>query len=284
MDSHLPQPDSDTRPPCSNFSPPLSFASALLIALTVLLAFHVFAATAEADPAIEGVWSFNGGRIAITEQQSGVFEGTVVAPTTFSYCAHPEGEQIWTQMVQQPDGSYWGSHQWFFETSECVRNPALGPSAWRVLQKAEGRYLRACFSEPGSNLQPTISPSGAAANATFGCVDSALVAALPEVSPATASRYVHLPSNKSCVARRKLRFLIEDPKNDPIQHAVVTATGGGIRVKAKLQNTEAGVIAVLKLEKLRGTTFIVRVRATTLLGDHLRTKRTYARCLPSRGR
>lgn len=278
---------SNLLPPNYDFSPPsrrIRRYSSTLAALAVLLIFHTFVTTAKADSAIEGVWSFNGGRIAIQQQQPGVFTGTVVAPTTFSYCSHPEGEQIWTGMVAQPDGSYWGSHQWFFETSECVANPALGPTAWRVLQKAEGRYLRVCFSEPGSNLQPTISANGTVANATFGCVDSALASVLPEISSAEASRYVHLPPNKTCLGRHKLRFLIADPKNDPIKRAVVTARGGGVKINAKLHDTKAGVVAVLALNRLRGERFTVRVRITTLLGGHLKTKRTYYRCGSGRGR
>ncbi|MGH2940404.1 MAG: hypothetical protein ACRDPE_20040 [Solirubrobacterales bacterium] len=221
------------------------------------------------------MWSFNGGRIVVQEQQPGVFEGTVVAPTTFSLCAHPEGEQIWTQMVEQPDGSYWGNHQWFFETSECVRNPAPGPTAWRVLQNAEGRYLRACFSEPGSNLQPTIAPSGASANATFGCVDSSLLAVLPEAS---ASKYLSLPSNRSCTARRTLRVRIKSPKDNPVQQIVVTATGGGVTVKGKIHRTAKGIFAVVPLARLTSPRFAVKVSVTTLLGDHLTKKRSYRRC------
>ena len=251
-----------------------------LSALMVLLTFQVLAGSAQADPAIEGVWSFNGGRIAVQEQRPGAFAGTVVAETTFSLCAHPEGEVIWTQMIQQPDGSYWGSHRWFFESSECVRNPALGQTAWRVLQKAEGRYLRACFSEPGSQLQPTIAANGTAANATFGCVDSALVSNVPELDAATVSRYVHLPSTKQCLSRRRLRFRIDDPENDPIKKVVVSATAGGVRVRGKVRQRKSGLIAIVRLGSLRGERIVVRVRLTTLLGQHLTTKRVYHRCVP----
>src|SRR5271156_5348058 len=131
--------NSNLLPPTSNFFSSFRRSAAAIVALSVLLSFNFFVTpVAKAAPLVEGVWSFNGGRIAVQEQQPGVFEGTVLAPTTFSLCAHPEGEQIWTQMVEQPDGSYWGNHQWFFETSECIRNPAPGPTAWRVLQNAEG--------------------------------------------------------------------------------------------------------------------------------------------------
>lgn len=277
--------NSNLLPLDSNFSPPKRGLTVALAALVVLLAFHPFVTMARAASPIEGVWSFNGGRIAIQEQQPGVFEGTVVAPTTFSLCTHPEGEQVWTQMVQQPGGSYLGNHQWFFETSECVRNPAPGPTAWRVLQTAEGRYLRVCFSEPGSNLQPTISPTGESSNATFGCVDSALVSALPGLSPRKASRYIHLPSNRACLTKRRMRILVAAPENDPIKRVVATARGRGVTVKAKLHDTKRGVFAILRLAKLPlGAKFTVKVGVTTLLGDHLTTRRTYHRCPSGSGR
>jgi hypothetical protein len=257
------------------FSPFCRIALVVVAAIALLTCNSLVAPAAKADPLIDGVWAFNGGRIAIQEQQPGIFAGTVVAPTTFSLCAHPEGEQIWTQMVEQPDGSYWGDHQWFFETSDCVRNPALGPTAWRVLQNAEGRYLRACFSEPGSNLQPTIAPSGASADATFGCVDSSLLASVPEVS---AANYLSLPPSTACTARRRLRVHVKNPRNDRVQRIVVTAAGGGITVKAKIHRTAKGIVALVPLGRLTSPRFAVKVSITTLLGKHLTTKRSYGRC------
>jgi hypothetical protein len=141
----------------------VSRASASALPFLVVTLLLLFSAGARAAAPIEGVWSFNGGRIAVKSSPGGTFTGTVVAPTKFSLCTHPVGEEIWTQMVAQPDGSYWGLHQWFYETSECFRNPSLGASAWRVLESPQGRYLRVCLSEPGSNLQPTIAADGTAA-------------------------------------------------------------------------------------------------------------------------
>jgi len=247
----------------------------MLLAVSLLLAT---ASGARAAPPIEGVWSFNGGRIAIQNAQPGQFTGTVVAPTKFSLCTHPVGEEIWTQMAKQADGSYWGLHQWFFETSECVRNPALGQTAWRVLQSAEGRYLRACFSEPGSGLQPTISADGAVANATFGCVDSSLVSAVPDFASARLSRYVSLPAGKGCLGRRKLRIHIRDPKNDPIETVVVTVSGGGVSRKAKVKQGKNGSVAMVNLSGFPSRVVTVRVQLTTVLGQHLSGKRRYRRC------
>jgi hypothetical protein len=261
-----------------NFLPPRTIVRVATSAVTVLLFLLCLGATARAEAPIEGVWSFNGGRIAVQEQQPGVFGGTVVSPTTFSLCAHPSGEQIWTQMVRQPDGSYWGQHQWYFESSECLRNPALGQTAWRVLQSAKGRYLRACFSEPGSNLQPTIAANGTTTNATFGCVDSALLATVPDISAATVDRYVHFPPTTTCLSRQRLRIRIDDPENDPLKKVVVTAAAGGSRVKAKIRHRRGRFIAVLNLRSLPGNSIVVRVRITTLLGQHLKTRQVYQRC------
>lgn len=248
----------------------------MLLAVSLLWAT---ASGAQAASPVEGVWSFNGGRIAIQQStQPGLFTGTVVAPTTFSLCTHPVGEEIWTQMAKQPDGSYWGFHQWFFETSECVRNPALGQSAWRVLQNAQGRYLRACFSEPGSGLQPTISPDGLVADATYGCVDSSLISAVPDVSSTPLSRYVSFPGNKGCTGRRVLGIHIRDPKNDPIKTIAVTVSGGGVSRKAKVKRVKGGAIATVNLGGFPADSVSVKVRLVTVLGQHLSGSRRYRRC------
>jgi hypothetical protein len=248
------------------------------VALSLVICILATTATgAQATAGVEGVWSFNGGLIAVQEGPAGSFEGTVVSPTKFSLCIHPQGEEIWTQMVRQPDGSYWGYHNWFFETPECVRNPALGQSAWRVLQNAEGRLLRACFSEPGSNLQPTIATDGSVTDATYGCADSALVSPVPHLPPGSVSRYVLIPQTASCLMRRTLRVVLRDPKNDPIRRALVLATGGGAKVRAKLRDTGRGILATLHLARLPEA-FTVKVRLTTVLGQHLKSRHTYHRC------
>lgn len=254
---------------------PRAFAlSLLLVGLSFLWAS---ASVARADPAIEGVWSFNGGKIAVQGTQPGVFTGTVVAPTTFSLCTHPVGEDIWTSMTAQPDGSYWGLHQWFFETSECVRNPALGQSAWRILQNAQGRYLRACFSEPGSGSQPTIAPDGTVANASYGCVDSALLSGVPDVS-SHLGRYISFPSGKGCLGRRVLRIHIHDPKNDPIKTIAVTFSGGGVSRKATIKRGKTGAVAIVRLATFPANLVTVKVKLTTVLGQHLTGSRRYKRC------
>jgi len=236
------------------------------------------ASSARAGAPLEGVWSFNGGRVAIKEQGNGTFLGTVVSPTKFAQCTHPVGEDMWTQLAPQTDGSYWGLHQWFFEGEECVPNPLPGPTAWRVLQRSGGRILRVCFSAPGSNSQPTIASDGSSANVTFGCVDSARISSLPEVSSADLAKYASLPKGNVCLARRRLRIRLRDPKNDPLAKIVVELRSGKIHRKAKLRQGNGVTVATLSLAGLVKPAFTVIIRATTVLGHHLSTKRRYRLC------
>lgn len=262
--------------------PGVTRASLGMVALIVAM-LMAGAASARADSPVEGVWSFNGGKVAI-QAEGEALVGIVVAPTKFSQCTHPTGERMWTEMRRRPDGSYWGLHQWFFATGECIANPTLGPTAWRVMQAPEGeRFLRACFSEPGSASQPTIAPDGATAGATFGCVDSALVASLTAVSSAQFGRYVALPSNRTCISRSKLRIRIRVPKNDPLKKIAVTLNGGQVHRRAKLRKRDKTVIAILDLRGLPAGPFTVKVRLTTVLGEHLAGGRTYVRCAKRRG-
>ena len=235
--------------------------------------------SAHAETPIEGVWSFNGGKVAIQAAPNGTFTGTVVAPTKFDQCTHPAGEQMWTEMRRQADGSYWGLHQWFFATEQCIPNPNLGPTAWRVLQNQKNEsFLRACFSEPGSNSQPTISPSGEAKGATFGCVDSALISALPVVSSSQFAQVVTLPSSAACFAPSTLRIHLRNPKNDPLKTIVAKLQSGQIVRAASVRRKASGATATFDLSGLSAASFTVNVHLTTVLGDHLSGKRTYARC------
>ena len=234
--------------------------------------------SAGADVPIEGVWSFNGGKVAIKEQSDGTFTGAVVSPTKFAQCTHPVGEEMWTQLTAQADGSYWGLHQWFFETEECVPNPALGPTAWRVLQKGGTRFLRVCFSAPGSASQPTIAPDGSTANVTFECVDSARISALPDASDDSAVKYLSLPGHDSCFGRKRLRIRIRDPKNDPLAKVVVILKSGSVRRHAKIRRGDGHTVATLNLSGLSKPSFAVTIRLTTVLGHHLSAKRNYSLC------
>jgi hypothetical protein len=237
------------------------------------------ASSASAAAPIEGIWSFNGGKVGIQAQPDGTFVGTVVAPTKFSQCFHPIGEQMWTGIAPQADGSYWGFHQWYFASEACVPNPDLGMTAWRVLPTPNGsRFLRVCFSEPGTNLQPTIAADGTAAHATYGCADSALISSLPVVKPGQFEEVVTLPGSKTCFGRLRMRIRLRDPKNDPIKKVVVTLRSGKVHRRAKLKRHGRKVIATISLKGLSGGSFTVVVKVTTVLGNHLSGRRTYHSC------
>lgn len=250
----------------------LSALSLLVAVVTAGLA----AGAAGADAPIEGIWSFNGGKVAIKEQAGGTFVGTVVSPTKFAQCTHPVGEEMWTQLIYQGDGSYWGLHQWFFETDECVPNPVLGPTAWRVLQRGGTRFLRVCFSAPNSS-QPTIAADGSSAGVTFECADSARISALPDASTNNAAKYLALPDS-SCLTHRRLRIRIRDPKNDPLSKVIVTLRSGSLKRQAKIRRHNGHTVATLNLSGLSKPSFAITIRLTTVLGHHLRAKRSYRLC------
>jgi hypothetical protein len=255
-------------------------ACLLLVLLAALsLVRGPAAAKAAPAPSIEGVWSFTGGEVAIQRQADGSFTGTVVQPTRFAECSHPIGETMWTAIHAQPDGSFWGLHEWFFEKAGCAVNPTPGPTAWRVLQTATGRrYLRACFSTPGTG-QPTIAASGTSAAVSYGCVDSALTSPPPSTSGAAGFRSaVSLPSARKCFSRRRLRIHLHDPSNDPLKEVVVTLSGRRLRA---LRHGNV-FTATIDLRGLPKGAFTVRIRLSTVLGHRLHGSRTYHTCVKRR--
>jgi hypothetical protein len=239
-------------------------------------------ASAGANAEIERVWSFNGGEVAISSL-SGKLVGIVVTPTKFAECAHKAGEEMWTGLTLQPNGSYWGLHQWLYQGS-CAANPERGPTAWRVLQRPGGsRYLLVCFSEPGKS-QPTIEPSGVTATWTFGCVESAPTAPLPVVANGGSGKSnaeeisfrktVVLPSASLCVKRGSLKLKLRDPKRDPLKQVV-------IRIGAKRVVDVRGVARLKKgvlLRNLPTGTYTIKIVATTVLDQRLSGHRTYHSC------
>jgi hypothetical protein len=249
------------------------------------------ATSASAEQSIEGIWSFDGGRVGIVEQPDGKLLGTVVAPTKFADCTHEIGEPMWTSIEPQPDGSYRGFHRWYIRPGgECVPDPAPGPTAWRMLETDAGsRFLRVCFSDPRSGLQPTIAPDGEAADTTFGCVDSDLIASLPEGgivgyipglgAARDSGRQKVSGGGSSCISRNRLRFRIRNPKNDPIRTLRIVLRLGPIRKVARVRRRGRNLIAVLLLTDLPSEArFAVRFRVRTTLGRRFSLKRTYARC------
>jgi hypothetical protein len=247
------------------------------IAATVLL-LTVGVATAAATSSIEGVWSFNGGQIAVESAGNGKFKGTVVQPTKFATCTHPDGQEIWKEITPQADGSYWGFHQWYKSnesTGVCVENPILGPTAWRVLEEANGsRTLRVCLSSPGTK-QPTIPSAGSpGVGASYGCVSSAMTAPLASSAVGSFKEVVSLPSNKKCVSARHFAIHIRNTKYDPFKTVVVTLRGH----KLKVVHRAGTYIATVNLKGLPPGAFTVKVKATTVRGHHVAGSRTYHTC------
>jgi hypothetical protein len=252
-------------------------ARQLLVGFTVAILLGVGVASACAASSIEGVWSFNGGQIAIGPLSNGTFAGTVVAETKFADCTHPVGQQIWSGMRLQPDGSYAGFHVWY-ETSACLIDPTLGPTTWRVQQAPDGsRFLHACFSTPGTS-QPVITPAGSEQDVTYGCVNSAHIAPLPAKGLLSIRDLVSLPSSKKCFSRRAFQIHIRDPKHDPFRIVVVTLAGHRLAVKHRGQYA----VAMVTLKGLPRGTFTIRIHATTVLGDTLSGHRTYHTCVRKR--
>jgi hypothetical protein len=244
----------------------------LAIAATILL-LTVGVATAMATTNIEGVWSFNGGEIAIQPEGNGKFEGIVVQPTQFATCTHPDGQQIWKEITAQPDGSYWGFHRWF-KTESCVENPELGPTAWRVVEEAGGgHYLLVCLSAPGKS-QPTIPPGSSGAGASYGCTKSALIAPLATSGVGSFKQVVTLPANKKCVSGRKFLIHIHDPKYDPFKSIAITLRGH----KVKVVHRGSTYIATVNLKGLHPGAFTIKIKATTFRGNHVSGSRTYHTC------
>jgi hypothetical protein len=243
----------------------------LMIAVVALLGVGV--ASAGAASPIEGVWSFSGGQIAIQPEGNGKFEGIVVQPTQFATCTHPNGQKIWKEITPQPDGSYFGFHQWY-KTESCAENPILGPTAYRVVQESDGsRYLRVCLSSPGT-AQPTIPLGSSGIGATYGCGSSALTAPLASSGVGSFKEVVSLPSTKKCVSARKFAIHIRDAKLDPFKSVVVTLKGHKVRVVHR----GSTYIATINLKGLPLGAFTIKVKAITVRGEHVSGSRTYHTC------
>jgi hypothetical protein len=265
----------------------LKFAPIVLLA-ALALGGSVAAATPNA---IEGVWSFSGGAVAVEQLPNGAFQGTVVKPTTFAQCVHPAGQVMWTDMQPQADGSFWGLHQWY-HGPECEADPVLGHTAWRVLQSSSrARILKVCFDTPSSQTQPTIAPNGASAHVTYKCTESSPLAPLPTVSTegsgsgtVTFGKTVVLPAAKGCVSQTSLKIKLHDPRYDPLKEIVVRIDGkrvADIRGAKQLKKAlKKGII----LKKLPGGTYKVSVLAITVLKQRLSGSRTYHSCKKGPGK
>lgn len=268
---------------------------ALTLSPLALFALVVFSGSgAGAAPNnIEGVWSFNGGAVAIQPLSDGTFQGTVVTPTTFANCEHPAGQVMWTDMRPQVDGSFWGLHQWYH--ANCEQDPLLGHTAWRALQSADGaRSLKVCFNNPGGSTQPTIATDGNEASVTFGCTVSTPLAPLPTVGgggPSSGggnsgtqgvmfSQTVLLPNAKACVRKTSLKIKLKDPKYDPLKEVVVKINGKKVADVKGVKRLKKGVT----LKKLPSGTYKISVVATTVLNQHLSGSKSYRSCRKGSGK
>ena len=280
--------------------PPRRRFGRLTLAIAAVMLLGVGVASASATSPIEAIWSFSGGKIAIQPEGNGKLEGIVVEPTKFAECTHPEGQQIWKEMTLQPDGSYFGFHQWYTssQSEECALDPTLGPAAWRVVKEANGSYyLGVCLSHPGTS-QPTIAASGSCTGATYGGEHSLLVSELPTTGTGSGTNggsgssggsggsggsstggpkeSLSLPSSKQCLSVRLFKIHLQEPKYDPFKTVSVTIKG----YKHKIATARKGnyIVATINLKGLPKGAFTVKIKATTVLGHSLSANRTYHTC------
>lgn len=255
--------------------------SCSLAALIAVLALLSAGASAASTPSIEGVWAFIGGEIAIQPEGGGKYDGIVESPTTFASCVHPVGQEIWSEITPQSDGSFWGLHQWYKdEGGNCSIIPTRGKAAYRVLETKTGsRYLLVCLSDPGSTSQPTI-PAGSTkgVGATAGCTESLMTAPLASSAVGSFKSVVSLPSNKQCLSVRKFNIHIRNAKLDPFK--TVSVTLNKRRVKAVLKGSV--YVATVNLKGLPKGAFTVKIKATTFRGNHVAGSRTYHTCIPGK--
>lgn len=258
------------------------------IVLLAVLAFSGSASASAATNEIEGTWSFGGGAVTIKPAPNGTFIGTVVTRTEFGSCPHEVGEEMWTEMKEQSDGSFSGFHKWFVDTSgACAPDPnGLGPTAWRVLHTSAGTpSLKVCFSHPGTS-QPTIGPNGEEANVTDKCVTLTLLAPSSTTTTTTTtgsggvqfSKTVVLP--KGCVAQSSLKIALKDPKYDPLKEVVVKLNGKTVADVKGVKRIKKGIT----LKKLPSGNYKISVVATTVLKQQLTGSQTYKSCTIGSGK
>lgn len=261
----------------------------LTAVLTILIAL-LAASSAHAAADIEGTWTFGAGEVSVVAQPDGRFAGTVVKPTSFSSCPHPVGQRMWIELARQPDGQYFGKHQWFALGGGCNPNGAFGPTAFRVLPQPDGKkILRVCFTAPSHpESQPSIAPDGTHTGTLAGggyywgdgkpCEDSTFVA--PIATP-TFQNTVVLPKlgKRKCLSRRSFRIRLRSPKGDPLVSATVRVNGKRVKVLKGARLT-----APVDLRGLPKGRYTVSITAQTVLGRMIKGARKYRTCVPKRRR
>jgi hypothetical protein len=248
--------------------------------LIAALFTFVPAAPAYAQADIEAVWSFSGGQVAVQAQGDGTFLGTVIRETTLANCPHPVGEQMWVNVRPQPDGSYWGGHQWFRD-ADCSAIPERGNTAFRVLTRPDGsRFLRVCFSRHDTPaVQPKIAPDGSSTDVNSPpCRDSDLISPLPAGTP-RIDTIATLPrqGRRGCMSRRSFRIRLKEPRGDALESARVYVNGRRVAVRKGERLT-----APVNLRGLPRGRYTVRIVAKTVLGRTIRGSRRYRTCTPAR--
>ncbi len=246
-------------------------AALLALALTLLAA-----APAAAQEPIEAVWEFSGGRVAVERQADGTFVGSIIRPTQLSECTHQNGEKMWTEIRAQPDGQYFGRHQ-YFRTADCSFIER-GMIALRVLQNAQGqRFLRVCFDDPerAPNEQPSIAPDGSNTATDDECRDSTLVAPLTKETPKIAEIVAGLPpQTRGCASRRRFPIRLKEPPGDALVNAKVTLGGKSLPV------TRSGgrLRSVVDLRGLPRGRYTLKIVAKTARGRTIQGSRRYRTC------
>jgi hypothetical protein len=255
----------------------MKLASKLFACAAILL---LLPSAAHAASDIEKVWSFAGGEVAITPNADGTLTGTVTKETTLVKCPHKVGEQIWTGITAQPEGQYFGSHQWF-ATNTCEPIATRGNAAFRVLGADGGSLLRTCLTDPGSTAQPSIAADGTASDASRGCFDSAVISAVPQGTPTIGEVAPDLPAStgkKSCRSKRKFTIHLRNPKGDPLKSARVYLNGKQVKVRKHGKRFTAKI----NLRGKKKGRYTVRIVAKTVLGKTVKAKRHYKTCANKR--
>jgi hypothetical protein len=247
-------------------------------ALACALALSLLAAStagAQSPDPIEAIWEFNGGQIAVDRQGDGSFVGTIIRPTQLSECTHQNGEPVWAEIKAQPDGQYFGLHQ-YFHTADCSFS-GRGMIALRVLQNEQGAtFLRVCFDNPDSepNEQPNIAPDGSNTTTQDGCRDSDLVSRQPTTPPKIDDIAV-LPKSpaRGCFSRRAFTIRLKEPIGDALAGAKVTFNNKNVPVKRGARLT-----ARINLKGLPRGRYTVKIVAQTVRGKTIKGSRKYRTC------
>ena len=237
------------------------------------------AATASGAADVEAVWSFNGGQVAVRAGGDGSFTGTVIRPTRLANCPHPNGEQMWVGVRAQPDGQYFGGHQWYRD-ADCSQIPERGKTAYRVLYRPDGaRFLRVCFSPPEQpETQPTIAPDGSSADAPGGCTDSDLVAPLSTTRPGVdAIATLPKQGKRRCLSKRSFRIRLKEPAGDALSTAAVFVNARRVAIRRGDRIT-----APINLRGLPKGRYTVKITAKTVLGKTVTGSRRYRTCAKRR--